>query len=111
MSCKYSYRKNKHDYLTCAILQELCPLVRYCGIKGEYINTDNYDTNCRYYIQKERTVGMTQDKPNKVLFEKRGFLYVELNDELGQVITVKNTFDEVPKYVKLYKKDGVYCAK
>ena len=49
---------------------------------------------------------ITKETPNKVLFEKRGKLYIETNDEIGQVIALDNPFDEIPKAVKLIKRQN-----
>ena len=113
MDCKYSYQgenTNGRHYLYCNVTNKLCTYVRYCGIIDDIINSDGY-INCPTLKQKEITMGMTQDKPNRVLFEKRGMLAIETNDEIGQVVMVENTFKEVPQWVKLFKKDGKYYAK
>lgn len=113
MNCKYSYQDdnfNGRHYLNCNVTNKLCTYVRYCGLVNDIINSEGY-ISCPILKQKEITMGMTQDKPNKVLFEKRGMLAVETNDEIGQVIMVENTFKEIPKWVKLFKKDGKYYAK
>lgn len=113
MNCKYSYQGklmgNRH-YLYCNSNNQMCSFVRFCGTINDIISSEGY-TNCPILNEKERMVGVSVDKPNKVLFEKRGMLAVELNDEIGQVVMVKNPYREVPKSVKLFKNKGgeYYC--
>ena len=113
MNCKYSYQGeliiNRH-YLYCNINNKQCPFVRYCGKVDDIINSEGY-INCPTLKEKERTIGVSKDKPNKVLFEKRGMLAVETNDEIGQVVMVKNVFDYIPEAVKLYKRNGEWFVK
>ncbi len=109
MDCRYSHREEPildRTYIRCNQTTERCPMVRYCGKVGDIINIDNYEKKCRLYIEKENSMGITKETPNKVLFEKRGKLYIETNDEIGQVITLDNPFDEVPKAVKLLKRQN-----
>ena len=109
MDCKYSHREEPildRTYIRCNQTTERCPMVRYCGKVGDIINIDNYERKCRLYIEKENSMGITKETPNKVLFEKRGKLYIETNDEIGQVITLDNPFDEIPKAVKLLKRQN-----
>lgn len=113
MNCKYSYQGksigNRH-YLYCNSNNQMCSFVRFCGTINDIISSEGY-INCPILNEKERIIGVSVDKPNKVLFEKRGMLAVELNDEIGQVVMVKNTFKEIPQWVKLFKKDGKHYAK
>jgi hypothetical protein len=112
MSCKYSYQENKQSRLFCTITNDLCGRCRKCVNRNIYVNTDNFDKNCKLYIEKERTIGMTKEKDHKVLFEKRGMLAVELNDKDGQVVMAEHSFEgEIPPYVALSKRDGKYYAK
>lgn len=115
MNCKYSYYDGEKDSfnmqsLYCNISNQLCYAIRRCSTVGRIINIDGY-INCTIKKERDTTMGMTQDKPNRVLFEKRGMLAVETNDEIGQVVMVENTFKEIPQWVKLFKKDGKYYAK
>lgn len=105
MNCKYSYQgelSNDRHYLYCNINNQMCTYIRYCGDVGDIISSDGY-INCPILKKKESAIGMTNETPNKVLFEKRGKLWVETNDEIGQVVMVKNPYDIVPQYVKLEK--------
>lgn len=109
MDCKYSQREeptNGRRYLYCEQSNQLCPMIRYCGKVGDIINIEDYQKKCSVYIEKERNVGVNKDTPNKVLFEKRGKLYIETNDEIGQVVALDNPFDTVPKAVKLLKRQN-----
>ena len=103
MNCKYSTKEEADSvgrhFLICKIEQGRCPLVRYCPTMDDIRNTDNY-TDCtvmkKYEIEKGRN-----DMNNKVIFEKKGSLYIELNDEIGQVVAIKNPYDKIPDYVDL----------
>lgn len=112
MNCKYSYQgklvENRH-YLYCNITDKMCTYVRYCGNINDIINSDGY-INCPIPKEKESNIGMTNETPNKVLCEKRGKLWIETNDEIGQVVALTNPYDTVPTFVKLEKDDnGEYC--
>ena len=109
MDCKYSYRETigeSRNYIRCQLINERCPLTRYCGIVRDIIHTDNYAKKCNRYINKEDSMTLNKETPNKVLFEKRDKLYIEVNDEIGQVVAIQNPFDYLPKAVKLIKKQN-----
>jgi hypothetical protein len=40
---------------------------------------------------------------SKVVFEKKGFLYIDVDNE---TIKIKNPYDYTPLYVKLFKSKG-----
>ena len=62
-------------------------------------NTDNYK-NCTAYVKQEKEIEKGRNgMNNKVIFEKKGSLYIELNDEIGQVVAIKNQYDKIPDYV------------
>lgn len=110
MDCKYSYYDGDKDsfnmqHLYCNISKQECHAIRRCMTVNRIVNTDGYK-NCRLYLEMENNVGVTKDTPNKVLFERRGKLYIEANDSLGQVIALDNPFEEVPQAVKLLKKQN-----
>lgn len=114
MFCKYSFTNETKDSIGrhpiyCKLNNnDMCPLIRYCSIVGDFINVDNIDKNCTYYIKGEDLINMKNGK-YKVLFEKRGYLIVEIDND--NVATVKNTLSEVPKYVELTKVDSSYYIK
>ena len=115
MYCKYSEKENINElvdrhYLSCTLTNQRCAFVRYCGKVGDIINTDNCEKNCKTFLEKEANVGKTNITPNKVLFEKRGKLWVE--ESADQVVVVENPYDYVPKFVKLLKRqNGEYYIK
>lgn len=110
MNCKNSKITGKdrfnRDVIVCKITNNICPLVRFCPTKKNIISIENH-TNCKYYKEK---VGINI-VGNKVLFEKKGFLFVELNDKIGQVVQVKNPFNTLPLSVILVKYKEVYYVK
>ena len=107
MNCKYS-KINENDsanrhYLYCKIHNnEMCPLIRYCSKIKDFINIDAYDKKCKYFIKGET---MKREFENKVLFEKKHKLYIEINDT---IITVENPFEYIPEFVKLVKVKSEY---
>lgn len=112
MFCKHSIiknenQKNNRNYLYCDVSKEMCPLVRYCITKGKVVNIDNYDKKCIIYKTEGDKTYMTQGK-YKVLYEKRGMLYIELDYDTS--IRVPNPFgSDIPKGVDLVKiKDEYY---
>ena len=113
MDCRYSHRDIADEYgrhyIICNQTNDLCTKSRICHNVRDIVNTDDY-TNCNAYIQQEkdrRSKGMK----NKILFEKRGLLYIE-NEEIGQVVTIANPYvDEIPEYVDLILIDGTYHIK
>lgn len=116
MNCKYSSQSNvdvlNRHYLLCSLLNnDKCPMIRYCPDVKDYISVDNYKL-CKSYTEAESNIGRSQLTPNKVVFEKGGKLFIEVNDEIGQVVALENIYDNVPKFVKLYKgNDGEYHLK
>ena len=114
MDCKYSHRETigqTRNYIHCDITNERCIMTRYCSVVNDIINIDGYMTKCNKYINKEESMTINKETPNKVLFEKRGKLYIETNDEIGQVVALDNPFDTVPKAVCLVLTDNNYYIK
>jgi hypothetical protein len=110
MNCKYSYYDGEKDsfnmqHLYCNISKQECHAIRRCMTVKQIVSTDGHK-NCKLYIEMESNVGVNKDTPNKVLFEKRGKLYIETNDSIGQVIALDNPFDTIPQAVKLIKKQN-----
>jgi len=116
MDCKYSHRlekdSNNRNYIYCNKLNEKCPIVRFCNKVNNIINSDNYETKCKIYMEVDMEEKRTNDAPNKVLFQmKNKKLVVELND-VDQAIQVDNPYDYIPQYVKLCKRrNGEYYIK
>ena len=94
MNCKYSYTIKADSYgrhyLYCNIDNSICPYIRYCTTIKDIKNTDRYRCD-----KKEK------EMKNNVRFEKGGYLYIDLNDELGQVIKLKNPYESIPTNVEL----------
>lgn len=54
-------------------------------------------------MPKECKINSNQDAPkgyNKVLFERKGFLYISNEN---QTIKIKNPYDYIPSFVKIFK--------
>ena len=110
MNCKYSYKlneiKGERNYLYCNIMKNQCPMIRFCNKVNDIINVDNVETKCTIYKNEEDKEYMKQGK-YKVLYEKRGMLYIELDHDTS--IRVPNPFNIVPSGVDLVKiKDEYY---
>lgn len=78
----------------------ICPFVRWCNVSDCWKPLPSQDT-CR--LKSEYTV---PEKASRVRFEKKGELYIEVENNM--VITLKNPFDFVPKYITLYKTKNGY---
>lgn len=111
MSCKYSKRESECDSsgwyrLYCNIVNDICPFQYRCYKISNWKNQDNLDKKCIYYKNEEDKSYMAQGK-YKVLYEKRGMLYIELDHDTS--IRVSNPFNIIPSGVDLIKiKDEYY---
>lgn len=111
MSCKYSKRESECDSsgwyrLYCNIVNDICPFQYRCYKISNWKNQDNLDKKCVYYKSEEDKSYMSQGK-YKVLYEKRGMLYIELDHDTS--IRVPNPFNIIPSGVDLVKiKDEYY---
>lgn len=104
MNCKYSIKEEENEngrhYLTCTVTNERCHAIRYCSKVRDIINTDNFEKYCNIYKNKGDALYMKEGK-NKVVLEKNGMLYVQVDEKTVQKI--KNPFDYIPKGVDAIK--------
>lgn len=100
MGC--TYRNNN----MCSIVDGVCPWVFYCGKIGGYKERDGIEKYCKY--KKQEPIKNIPNGCYPVIFEKKGFLYIELNN---QTIKLQNPFDYIPQYVKLYQSKGNWKIK
>ena len=103
--CPYSFYKNLNgrDYIYCLKTDGVCPFTRYCTIIGKMIPNDR-----KYYTMEDcnlKNEKVLENGEYKVRFEKKGFLYVEINDSVKMF---KNIFNDIPVSVKLVFVDGEY---
>lgn len=113
MSCKYSKRESECDSsgwyrLYCNIINDICPFQYRCYKISNWKNQDNLDKKCVYYKNEEDKSYMAQGK-YKVLYEKRGMLYIELDHDTS--IRVPNPFNIIPSGVDLIKVKDEYYIK
>ena len=113
MICKYSSRYKESDSrgwqrLCCNITNQMCHAQYPCDRINNWTNHDNLTERCIVYNRQEEKQYMKQGE-YKVLFEKRGYLIVEVDDT--NAIMVKNELSEIPKYVDLVKFEGTYYIK
>ena len=91
----YEYVKGNQ----CLISKENCPFVYWCDKIHAYKPSSSMPENCKIKEKLQIPKGYS-----KVRFERKGYLYVDVND---QTIQIKNPFDDIPLYVKVTKsKDG-----
>jgi len=111
MLCRYSKRYEESDSsgwykLSCTIINDICPFQYRCYKINNWKNQDNLDKKCVYYKKEEDKSYMKQGK-YKVLYEKRGMLYIELNQDTS--IRIPNPFNTIPSGVDVVKiKDEYY---
>ena len=112
MICKYGKNQegeNGREYIYCDITEEICSISRFCTKINKVINNDNYKTTCLEYKLKENKNFQFK---NKVLFEKKGYLYISTNNKNNEVVCLKNPYEYIPSAVNLAKrKQGDYYIK
>lgn len=84
------------EYLFCKRTDRICEYSKFCQLQNKFILNDRWE-QCSVKDEKDIPSGS-----NRVLFERKGFLYIDLNDK---TIKVKNTFNHIPDYV--YIRDGI----
>lgn len=97
MDC--SYRNGQ----ICNFTKNNCPWVYWCGKIAAYKERDGSDKYCKYRKQEIIPSGYS-----KVEFEKRGYLYITIDN---QTLKLPNPYDYIPKYVKLYQSKGNWKIK
>lgn len=99
--CKFSYYVN--DRLYCEITKQICLYSKYCTKQGKYIHREGVD-DC--YIMKENTKKVIPKNAYKVRMVRKGYVYIEVADE---VIKLENTLgtDDL-EYVYMECKNGKY---
>lgn len=85
----------------CLVKNTQCPWMYLCHNDLTWKPMVSMPVNCKVKAD------VSKDIPNgyyEILFERRGWLYVKHDSE---TLVVKNTFDEIPQFVKLSKtKEG-----
>jgi hypothetical protein len=109
MKCKYSIN-GSGKYPICAINNQMCPMIRFCGEENSFIQIENCNLACNIFLKEEDKINQ-KDGANKVRFELEGYLYVEMNDANNQVKKFLNPFKSTPKYVDIIVVDGVEYIK
>lgn len=92
MSCIYREKNN------CEVTKNICPWVMWCSKINNYKERAGVDKYCKY-----KNMSNIPDGYSKVAFEKKGFLYIDVENE---TIKIKNPYDYTPLYVKLFKSKG-----
>ena len=94
--CEYIIFEN-----TCHLTNQQCPYMFYCNSEKRWKPNKIMPTKCKVKQNMEIPQGY-----NKVLFERRGYLYVDLGKEVKKIL---NPFNDIPSYVKVKKnKKGIY---
>ena len=97
MSCVYRELNN------CKKTNNICPWVSWCGKINGWKERSGMEKYCKYLQNKDVPHGYYA-----VEFERKGFLYVLINNE---TIKIKNPFNLIPDYVKVYKSKGEWKIK
>lgn len=111
MFCKYSCKNDTKDdkdwyKLNCTISNNMCPFQYPCDKINAWRNLDRIEERCNLFSRKESEVHMANNR-YKVLYEKRGILCVEINDNTTKFIS--NPFNIIPTNVELINiKDEYY---
>lgn len=92
--CKYRENNN------CKATGNICPWAQWCGKLSVWKERAGSEKYCKY-----RKSEPTPDGYYKVEFEKRGFLYINFQNE---VIKVPNPFNDIPKFVKVKQLKNSY---
>ena len=98
MGCKYRYEGNQ-----CKAMNSECPFVYYCGRIQAYKELERAKFGCKYMNEVEIPEGY-----NKVEYERHGYSYVEMGNE---VITIRDLFEDIPQFVKVSKTKNGYKVK
>lgn len=89
-----NYRKDN----ICLVNNEKCPWVYWCDKVNTWKELSKMPKYCKISADAQVPNGY-----NKVVFERKGYLYVKVDD---QTIKMLNPFDYIPDCVKLYKSKG-----
>ena len=105
--CKYSYidETNSRQPIYCKLNRRPCIFSKYCDKVNKFVEKDGME-NCFMALAEFK-----KNVPNGahyVRFSKRGFLFVELNDD--KVIMVRDTIGIETNYVYLREVNGEYQA-
>lgn len=98
MGCKY-----RHDGNKCKMTNSQCPFVYYCGKIQAYKELERAKMGCKYMSQIK-----VPDGYKLVEHERRGYLYINMGNE---VIKVLNPFEDIPQFVKVTKTKSGYKLK
>ncbi len=101
--CKYCKIGAYTSFCTCKITGELCPFVRKFPCIQQWKPLDSME---RCLIRKENE--RTNMENNKVRFEKKGKLFVEVDDF---VIEINNPYDYCPDCVDVININDKYYIK
>lgn len=93
-----------NDKGKCSVLNNQCPYVYFCTQTNSWRENKYFPKSCKVAEKAEIPKGYY-----KVCFEKRGNLYIDVDNYIR---IIPNPFKEIPKYVKAYKKrNGEWAIK
>lgn len=97
--CKYIKEGHK-----CRITNNVCPYMYYCEKKRTWTALKSMPKKCKVAEKAEIPKGYC-----RVCFSRKGYLYVDIGNNNYMI---KNPFDYVPKFVRVYKtKQGEFKIK
>ncbi len=100
--CEYCIVGDYSSYCTCSKTDDICPYTYRCTVELRHKPTKGMK-QCK--LRKDKPI---PKKAYKIRFEKKGKLFVEVDD---YVIEFDNPFNYVPEYVYLTKTDKGYKIK
>lgn len=101
MICEYCIVGDYFGFCQCSQRGDICPFMRRCSLEHKWLPLATMD-KCNVRLENNAMSRLMKDE-YKVLFESKGMLYVEYNDN---VFKFSNPFDDVPEKVQLIKVDN-----
>lgn len=95
---------NYREENKCKITKGVCPWVYYCNKLNAWKPLPKAPEKCKVLDLAEIPAGYS-----KVEFERHGYLYIKMSS--GETIKLKNIFNNIPLFVKLYKSNGEWKIK
>lgn len=103
MICQFCEIGDYNGFCHCSKNKDICAFMRRCQNERKWKPLESMD-KCK--LRKEGT--LVPKGMNKVRFELKGVLYVEVGDF---VYEIKNPYDYIPDFVKIVQVDGEYYIK
>jgi hypothetical protein len=103
MICQFCEIGDYNGFCHCSKNNDICVFMRRCQNEHKWKPLESMD-KCK--LRKEGT--LVPKGMNKVRFELKGVLYVEVGDFVHEI---KNPYDHTPEFVEIVQADGKYYIK